>query len=96
LEPPGKPGRFRLFLDPYAYGVSYAEKNTVTSVHFDDWTGSGHVIGEDWEVSEGHLLYRLEDEYPLNDCWNDLWYNGGLDQQGYDSNGYMSVVYLSP
>mgnify|MGYP001058496227 CR=1 FL=1 len=86
----------RLFLNPYAYSTSYAEKNTVTSVHFDDWTGSGHVIGEDWEVSEGHLLYRLDDEYPLNDCWHDVWYNGGLDQQGFDSNGWMSVVYLSP
>lgn len=86
----------RLFRNPYATSSgSYANKNTVTAIHHEHWTGLTHVIDEDWETTEDNYLYTLSLE-PGNTWWNDNIYNGGESMQGWYSNGWMGKATLYP
>jgi hypothetical protein len=86
----------RLFVDPFACSWGYAEKNTVTSAHHEDWYSWDHHIDQDWEDVEWFVEYRLHDLYSANTYFDDVAYNGGYGTQGYDSNGLYSVIYLAP
>lgn len=86
----------RLFLNPFACSCGYANKNTVTAAHHEDWTGSGHEIDQHWEQVEYYVCYRLHDLYQDNTWFDDIAYNGGYSVQGWSSNGYYSVMYLAP